>query len=230
MHNVVLTSVDAHITDVVLIREDHPWLRFVLALAGLLVIFPLVILVVTLAIVPARRVGTMLRAHRRCLGALIDVYASLAVGHEFVAGVAVAVVAGQGVDAFVAALVNFNLGAFVYVTVKGFVTVISAVRHLIAHEVVVNALSVGARELALGTRSVVLLAIGFVTEVTAIVFAVATVLGADAFEVLAGELLRGAGFVLGVAEFSFVRTVAAIVVVITKPALRGEILKLALVV
>lgn len=59
--------------------------------------------------------------------------------------------------------------------------------------------------------------------ITAVVFAIAPGLISDALEVLAGELLGRTGLVLGVTEFAFIGTIAAIVVMVTDPSLQNDI-------
>jgi hypothetical protein len=51
----------------------------------------------------------------------------------------------------VSTLVNFHLGALIYITMKRLITVISAVWHLVAHQMVVNTLSIVTHKLALCT-------------------------------------------------------------------------------
>ena len=78
--------------------------------------------------------------HTRNVLALVDVPARLSIRHQLVAGVALALVAVLGVDALVAALVILDAGALVDAAVEGLVGPVGAVRHLVAHEVVPDAL------------------------------------------------------------------------------------------
>ena len=84
--------------------------------------------------------------HTRNLLALVDVGAGLAVRHQLVAGVALALVALRGVDALVAALVVLDAGALVDAAVEGLVGPVGAVRHLVAHQVAPDALLHRARD------------------------------------------------------------------------------------
>lgn len=139
---------------------------------------------------------------------------------SLVSFVALASESGGRVDTLVCALIVFYPGAFVDVAVCRFVAVVRAIRHLVAHQRRVDALTVGAPELFGGARGDVLAgAIELVRVVAAVVFVVAPVRVPDALEVLAGELARRTRFVLRVAVLALVRTVAAVVVVIAHPSL-----------
>lgn len=134
--------------------------------------------------------------------------------------IAVTVVAGECVDTFVSALMDFNFGAFVHVAVQRFVRFVAAVGNFVANQLIVDALTIGACELTGCTRAILFLrATHFVRSIATIIFAIATILRTNAFEVLARELLRRAGFVLRIAEFSLVRSIATIIVVIAQPSL-----------
>uniref|UniRef100_A0A2M4D189 Secreted protein n=1 Tax=Anopheles darlingi TaxID=43151 RepID=A0A2M4D189_ANODA len=215
---VVLVAVDRHVAHVVLVAEDEPRFRPVLALARVLVILPLVVPLVALAVIAARCVGAVLRAHARCFDALVNVRAGLAILQQFVALVAVTVVAGERVNALVAAPVNLDLGTLVDVAVQRFVRLVRTVRYLVADELIVDALAAGAGKLAVRAGRVLLPAPDLVRMVTAVILAVAPVLVPDALEVLAGELLRCARLVLAVAALALVRTVPAVIIVIAHPA------------
>lgn len=118
------------------------------------------------------------------------------------------------------ALVDLDLGALVHITVQRLVRVIGTVRYLVANQMIINALSIGACELASGTGDVGLLTVHLVGMVSTVVLSVAPILISDAFEVLTGELVRGTGLVLRVAHLALICSVAAVVVVVAKPALK----------
>lgn len=140
--------------------------------------------------------------------------------YSLIPRITIAVVPSGSIHALVTAPVDLHLGALVHVAVQRFIRLVRTVRHLVAHQMAIDALPIGAGELTLRTRVVLLLAVHLVRMVTAVVLPVAPVLIADALEVLAGELLRRTGLVLAVAVLALVRTVAAVVVVIAYPSLR----------
>lgn len=124
------------------------------------------------------------------------------------------------VNALVRALVQLHSLALVHVAVGGLVAVVHAVRHLVANQRRVDALSVGAPELIGSARGDVLAGtVELVRVVAAIVLVVAPVCVAYALEVLARELPRRARLILPVTVLALVRAVATIVVVIAHPSL-----------
>lgn len=102
---------------------------------------------VALAVITAGRVLALLAAHLRRLDALVDVVAGLAVGQQLVARVAFAVKAGRSVHALVSALIQLDTSALVHVAVQGLVTLVGAVRFLVAHQLRVDAVAVRAHEI-----------------------------------------------------------------------------------
>lgn len=84
---------------------------------------------------------------------------------------------------------------------------------------VVNTISIGALELSGWAGNVLLFTIYFVRMITAIVLAIASICVPNAFEVLARKFFWRASLVFGVTEFSFIRAISAIVVMIACPSL-----------
>lgn len=62
--------------------------------------------------------------------------------HILVALITIAIVTGKSVDTFMAALMYFNLGTFVHITVQWFIGFVRTISHFIAHEMIINALSI----------------------------------------------------------------------------------------
>lgn len=147
MHQAIIGRVDRHVSDVIFIREYDPRLNVVPALACMLIGFSFVPTLVAFAVISAGRVLALLTAHLRRLDALVDVVAGLAVGQQFIAGIALAVVAGRGVHTLVSALVHLDTSALVHVAVQRLVALISAVRFLVAHQLRVDAITVCAHEI-----------------------------------------------------------------------------------
>lgn len=112
-----------------------------------------------------------------------------------------------------------DLGTLIDVAVQGLIRVIAAVRDFVAHQMGVDALAVRALEFARWTRDIGLFTLHLVRMVPAIVLPVAAILIPYALEVLAGELVRGTGLVPRIAHLTLVRAIAAVVVVVAKPAL-----------
>lgn len=117
-------------------------------------------------------------------------------------------------------LINLDLCTLIDIAVGWLIGFICTVCHLVAYQTVVDALSIGAGKLPLRTCGVVLLAVNLVRMITTVVFSIASVLIANAFEILTGELHGRAGLVLGVAEFALVSSIAAVIVMITNPSLQ----------
>lgn len=69
------------------------------------------------------------------------------------------------------------------------------------------------------TCRIILFAVNLVRMIAAVIFTVATVFVTDALEVLASELHWRAGFVLTIAELALIRSITAIIVMITHPTL-----------
>lgn len=138
--------------------------------------------------------------------------------------VTIAVVAGQCVHTFMSALVDFHFGAFIHIAVQRLVGFVGTISNLIAHQMIVDALSIRASELAGGAGAILLLRTAhLVRTVAAVIFAVATILRSDAFEILTRELLRCTSLVNRIAMFALVTAITAIVVVIAQPALHKVI-------
>lgn len=122
-----------------------------------------------------------------------------------------------------ATLIDLHLGALIHVAMGRFVGLVGTIRILVAHQIVVDALTIRTGELTLWTGYVLLGTAHLIRVITAVVFAIAPGLISDALEVLAGELLGRTGLVLGVTEFAFIGTIAAIVVMVTDPSLQNDI-------
>lgn len=138
--------------------------------------------------------------------------------------IAVTVVTRQCVHTLVAALIDLHLGAFVHIAVCGLIGLIGAVGHLVAHQTVIDTLAIRAGELSLCTLChILLLAVHLVRVISTIVLAIATILIPYALEVLACELHRRTCLVFRIAELALVGAVAAVIIVITNPALRESI-------
>jgi len=120
----------------------------------------------------------------------------------------------------VRALVELDAVALVHVTVGRLVAVVSAVRHLVAHQSRVDTLAAGAPEHLRAARpgAVFRGTSEFVRVVATIVLAVAPIRAPDALEILARELARRTRLVLRVTVFALVRAVAAVVVVVAHPS------------
>lgn len=114
---------------------------------------------------------------------------------------------------------DLHLGALIHIAVQWLVRLVGAIRNLVAHQLVVDALPIVAGELALRAGVVFLLATRLVRVVSTVVLTVAPILHPDALKVLAGELLWRAGLVLAVASLALIRAVATIVVVVAYPTL-----------
>lgn len=120
-----------------------------------------------------------------------------------------------------AALIDLHLGALVHIAVCGLVGLVCAVGHLVAHQTVIDTLPIRAGKLSLCTQChVLLLAVHLVRVISTIVFAIAAILIPYALEVLASELHGRACLVLRIAELALVGAIAAVIIVITDPALR----------
>jgi hypothetical protein len=153
-------GVRRHVPNVVLVGEDEPRANVGDPLAVLAVGLSDVIVPIALAGVRPLSVGALLRAGTGDLYALVDVCAGLSVGHEFVAGSALALVALCGVDALVAALVVFDARALVDAAVEGLVGSVGAVLHFVADEVASDALLDDAGD-GVATLELVVGAVGF---------------------------------------------------------------------
>lgn len=195
-----------------------------------------------LAVVGSRGVGTVLGANARLLYAFVNICTCFTIAqestkkynlvkdstvsrttlHSLVSLVTVTVETGLRVHAFVSAAICLHLGAFVHIAMQWLIRIIPTIRHLIADQVGINTLSIGALELADGTSDIGLFAVHLVGMVPTIIFAIASILIANALEVLASELVGGARLVLVVAHLSFIRSVATIVVMVTDPPLEGS--------
>lgn len=172
MNDVVLRAIDGNISDVIFVGEDKPWLFFVLALARMFIVLSLVVALIALTIETSRCVGAVLRANARFLQTFIDIRASFSVGQQLVALITVAIEARQSINAFMSALMNFHLRAFVDITVKWFIRFVSAIGNFVANEGIVDALSIVASELTGCASAVLLLAVNLVGVITAIIFTV----------------------------------------------------------
>lgn len=111
----------------------------------MLVGLPLVPSLVALAIVTTRRVLAVLAAYLGCFDALVNIVAGLTIGQQLVARVALAIEASRRIHAFVSALIQFDTGALVDVAMH-LVTLVNAVRFLIAHQLRVNAVALSAHK------------------------------------------------------------------------------------
>lgn len=113
------------------------------------------------------------------------------------------------------ALVHLHLGAFIHIAVQRLVGLVCTVCHLIAHKLIIDALSIRAGKLPGFAGTVRLLCTAHLVRLIAtVVLAVTSIHIADALEILAGELGRGASLVFVVAELALVGSVTTIVVVI----------------
>lgn len=179
MHQIVLMPIDRHVAHIVLVGEDQPGRYVVLALARVLIVLTLVVGLIALAVEAARRVGAVLRAGTRLFQAFVHIDAGFAIGKQsvekkmkkntktmritfqfyllpyfrylLVTLVAITVVARQGVHTLVAALIDLHLGALIHIAVCGLIGLICAVGHLVAHQTVINTLSIRAGKLSLCT-------------------------------------------------------------------------------
>jgi len=84
VHQVVLMSIDRHVAHIVLVGEDQPGRDFVFSLAGVFVVLPLVVGLITLAVESTRGVGTVLRAGSWLLQALVHIRTRFAIGQKSV--------------------------------------------------------------------------------------------------------------------------------------------------
>lgn len=135
--------------------------------------------------------------------------------------VAVAVVAGQCINALVTTLVQLHLCALIHITMKRLIRLVCTVRHLIANQLIIDALSIRACELSRFTGAVCLFrTTHLVRLVTAVILAITSVHIANTLEVLAGELRRRASLVLVIAELTLVSAVTTVVIVVAKPSLQ----------
>ena len=102
---------------------------------------------IAFAVVGSRSVVTVLTAFTFDLRALVNVLTGFAILHESVAFIALTVKAGQGVDAFVLTLIQFDLCTLVHMTVSRLIRHVVTIDLLVAHTLVRNALSTLAPEL-----------------------------------------------------------------------------------
>lgn len=155
MHQAIVGRVDRHVPDVIFIREYDPRLNVIPALARMFVGLSFVPTLVAFAVISAGRVLALLAAHLGCLDALVDVVAGLAVGQQFIAGIALAIVAGRCVDAFMPALVQLDTSAFIHVAVQRFIALVGAIWFFVAHQLRVDAIAVRAHKvLRIRTRCI----------------------------------------------------------------------------
>lgn len=119
----------------------------------------------------------MLRTNARRLQTFVDVSTCFAVGEQFIALIAVAIVTGECVDAFVATLMDLHFGTFVNVAMQRLVRFVSAIGHFVTDELIVDALAICTCELTSDTRRILLLRTAhFIRTIATIIFAVATIL------------------------------------------------------
>lgn len=194
LHQVVQITIQTSVSEVVAIAEDQPWRNIVFSLARVAIQLAVVIGQVAFTEVGTRRVDAILAAHRGFGPALVYVGAGLAVLEQFIALVALAVEAGQGVDTLVLALVQLHLGTLIHVAVGWLVRAIRAVLLLVAHTLIRNALAALAPELGPRAGGLLLLAVflQLVAAVPTVVLPVAVVGLADALGIATRELLRTA--------------------------------------
>lgn len=125
------------------------------------------------------------------------------------------------VDAFVCTLVHLHSGTLVDIAVRRLVTVVRAVRHLVAHQCSIYALAIRTPELT-GARARGRVPTArtpeFVRIIAAIILVVATIRVPNALEILAREFTRRTRLVLRVTLLAFVRAIAAIVIVVANPS------------
>ena len=131
MHQTVVGSVDGHVPDVVLVREDEPRYDVVPSFARVLVGGAFVPVIITLAVEATRCVLTLLAAHLRRLRTLVYILASLPIVQKPVSWITLAIVARRRVDTLVGALVHFHEGALVYITVSWLVALVCTIRFLV---------------------------------------------------------------------------------------------------
>lgn len=96
--------------------------------------------------------------------------------HLLVSLIAVTIITSQRVHTLVATLMDLDLGTFVNVAMQRLIGFVGTIGHLIAYQMVVNALAIRTGELTGCTGTVVLLrTIHFIRIIAAIVFTIASV-------------------------------------------------------
>lgn len=241
MHQVILPSIDGHVSDIVFIGEQNPGLDFISSLARVFIGLPVVIPFIALAIMPTRGVGTVLGAHTRGLCAFINISTSFPIRQKptkreivniptsiiclnclLVSLITVAVKACECIDALMPATVHLHFGAFIHVTMQWLIRLVRTIRYLVADQMIVNALAVRALEFTGWARRVGLIAIDLVRMIPAIVLAIATILITDTLEVLTSKFVGGACLVTGITHLSLIRTIATIIIVVAEPTLVSD--------
>lgn len=215
-------AICAHVPEIVTITEYNPGLGGDIApLASPLIWLPVIVCLVTLADVSAGRVETVLATVAIALLAFVDIFTCLAVSHQLVARVALAMEANQCVDALVLALVHLRTGALVHITMGTLVRLILAIDLLVADSFVRDTLAILAPELAIWTGGRLCMALlgCFVGPIgAAIILAITHVRPADALPVGASELAGR----IALAEYAIlvlIRAVSAIQIKVALPAL-----------
>lgn len=120
-----------------------------------------------------------------------------------------------------ATLVHLHLGTFVDITVERFIRIVSTVCHLIAYQLIIDALSIRTCELSRFACTIRLFRTSHLVRlIPTVVLAIAPIHITNTLEVLAGKLSGGASLVFVIAELALVGSVTTIVVVVTQPSLR----------
>lgn len=97
--------------------------------------------------------------------------------YSLVSLITVTVVTGQCVHTLVTALMDLDFSAFVNVAMQRFIRLICTVGHFVAHQMIVNALSIGTCKLSGGACAVLLLCTAhLIRTIAAVVFAITTIL------------------------------------------------------
>jgi hypothetical protein len=158
-------SICAHVADIVLVAKDEPRLNVVPPLARLAVGLLAVVVAKTLVTLTSEGsfgVDALLGTRTGQFSTLVNVLTSLAVSHELVSGIALALETLLGVDTLVIATIVLNTGAFIDAAMKRFIAAILTILFLVADEVVGDTLFVVqsrdglALELVVGASVVVL--------------------------------------------------------------------------
>ena len=218
-----LGRISAHISYVVFVAENDPWINVIQPFAGFAIGLAFVKFRITFAVERPFGIKALLRACTGHVGALVDVLTGLAISHELVAFVAFAPEALLRVDTLVIAAVILDTSAFVNSTVKWFIAAIRTILFFVANQIVAYALFAIhsgytlALELVFFARILLGITVEFVRTVTTVVFAIASVVFRNAFRVLTGELRVIAFPIVILAIFAFITAISAIVVMVAFP-------------
>jgi hypothetical protein len=215
-------SIESEIAYVIPVAENQPRLDVVLLFARLLVNRFLVSVAAFATVIPVG-ISTQLRASIGLFIALIYISAPFLVGHQSVSRVAFAVVTREGVDTTVRTLMLAYVLAFVDIAVNrwGFVGPIQTIGILVAHQLVIYALTTVALVLTAWTRRY--LALTFfrilVTPIRTVSISVAVGIEWNTTSVAAREF-KSATRSMNAVEW-LIRSVTTIVISIAFPLLRN---------